>query len=316
MLDELISTWRARRVVLCGGADGLCLLLQGMLAELGARVVRIGANADSQTLCRALSSGRTGALIVPCARDFSGGGIRDQLAALHTLLTEAREAGVPLTMLLCDEDVYLRGRDPYPAAETDAIGGQTPQGLAQSILQLYALGAARGLLGDAQGVVIVRHMPALGCGHPSVFQYGAWCHALCSGDVLTVEHPASQGAFVSPLDVAAAALCIGAHHLASPAPGAYNIGTDPRSLMPNRSAALRLITTRGGTRPIREVTPPHAFAPVLLDGSLARTRFGIRTRIDAAQALSMLCDLTAAAKSGDAPACMARQIRDHLAALS
>ncbi len=316
MKATLLAGWRARRVVLAGGADGLCLWMQAMLGELGAKVVRIGAHADTQTLCRALSSGRTSALIVPCAHRLAGEDVCAQLASLRVLLGEAREAGVPLVMLLSDEDVYLRGANPYPACEDDAPGGQTSSGLVQSVLQLYALGEARGLMGDAVGVVCVRHMPALGCGHPAVAQYAAWCDALLAGDVLTVGHPAAQGIFVHPLDIAACALTIGAQHLLTPAPGAYNIGTDARSLIPNRSAALRLITSCGGTRPIRETAPPCAPMPGPLDGTKARLRFGIRTRIDAAQALALYFDQMAAASRGELSACMARQIREYIGALT
>lgn len=300
MLTQLQAAWRARRVLLVAGADRFGLFMQALLTELGAKPARIPAHADAQTLCRALSSGRISAVIVPAAHALAPGGVAAQLGALITVLSEAREAGVPLVMLLSDAAVYRAGAYARPAQEGDPIGGDTPDGLIQSVLQLYAEGVSRGLAGDAVSTLIVRHMPCLACGHPLTAQYSVWCRALDENETIPVSHPGMQGVFLHPLDVACGALLLGARFLSGDTSltGAFNLGAEPQNLLANRTAALRFIREHGGTRPIREIEPPHSAPLPLLDGAHARFLCGARCLIPGSQALSMLLELERAAPGG------------------
>lgn len=301
LLDKLYAAWRARRVLLVGGADRQSQWMQTFLEELGAKPARIAPGASAEMLCRAMSEARISAVIVPKAHALAAeDDLIAQLTALRTLLTEAREAGVPLVMLLSDADVYRAQQHPWYAREDDLTGGETQGGLIQSILQLYADGVSRALMGDAVSVQCVRHMPCLGGGHPSVAQYGAWCDALLSGELVGVEHPAMQGVFLHPLDVASGALSLGARFFSGEEPrtGIFNLGAGPHNLCANRSAALRLISRSGGTRPICESDPPLAAIPPLLDGSRVRLLCGVRSLISGDEALSMLLDVMRAAREG------------------
>lgn len=301
MLEPLLAAWRARRVLLIGGADRTTRFMEALLDGLNARPARLPASADSETLCRAMQSGRIGAVIVPCAHNLAPGeGLLAQLRTLMILLGEAREAGVPLVILLSDESVYRTDTAPFPVREDAAIGGGNAQGLIQSVLQLCAEGVSRGLLGDAVSTLIIRHMPCLGCGHSAAAQYSAWCRQLLREEIVDVAHPGAQGVFLHPADVCLGALSLGARYLCGDrtCTGAFNLGVPPQNLMANRSAALRLLRDHGGRRPIRESEPPYARMPPLLDGAKARLLCGAQAHIPADEALAMLLGLERAALSG------------------
>ena len=319
MLDRLQSAWRARHVLLLG--DGrVALFAQALLQELGAQVTRLRAESDARLLCRAMSAGRVCSVLVPQARELC----REQdapdacLSRLHALLNEAREAGVPLVLLGTDAPVY-RARDlSRPAREDDALGGGTREGLIQSLFELYADGASRGLLGDAVSTLRVRAMPCLGGDAPGVRQYARWCEAILRGDVVRVEHPGMQGVFAHPLDVACGMLLLGASFLARPQSGAYNLGVEPGCLCANRTAALRLVARAGGKRPLRECEPPLSHVPPLLDGARARTLCGAVCRMSAEDALFLLLELLRAEHEGEkaAQAALRAQARRYLRGLA
>lgn len=299
MIRHLHAAWRARRVLLIGGTDRSTWFMQELLDALGARCARIPACTDNETLCRAMQDGRVSVVIIPKAHALAPGeGLTAQLRALLILLGEAREAGIPLVMLLSDENVYQLADTPWSLSESAPIGGETPEGLAQSILQLCAQGVSRGLLGDAVSTLIVRHMPCLGCGHPAVAQYSAWCRAFARDEVIDVMHPGAQGVFQHPLDAALGALALGARYLGGDrrCTGAFNLGVGPQNLIANRSAALRFIRDHGGKRPIREQEDSSPARTPILDGARARLLCGVQPLIPGDEALSMLLTLEHAAR--------------------
>ena len=159
MLEAMLEGWRGKRVLIVGKPDGLCAFLTAMLEEIGARLMRVGDRADAQALCRALTAGRIGAVILP--EEMTGRDLPERLAATLTLIQEIREAGVPLLLALSDAAVYPSSAGKMN--ETAAIGGRTREGLEASILQMAILGAARGLTGDAVRTMLIRH--ALRIGH-------------------------------------------------------------------------------------------------------------------------------------------------------
>lgn len=87
MLSQMSAAWRMRRVLICGSADSAAPQLCAWLAVLGARPACLSADAGSETLCRALTSGRVSAVII-CSPPAS-----------PALLDEIRESGVPLALL-------------------------------------------------------------------------------------------------------------------------------------------------------------------------------------------------------------------------
>ena len=200
MLEAMLEGWRGKRVLIVGDRGGLCAFLIAVLDEIGVRPACVSDRADAQTLCRALTAGRVGAVILP--GEVTGRGLPERLAATLTLTEEIREAGVPLLLALSDAAVYRQGEG--RANETAEIGGRTREGLEASILQTALLGAARGLFGDAVRTVLVRHAPILGG------DCAAWCDALLDGRTIEVRHPAARGVFVHPLDIVCCALPLGA----------------------------------------------------------------------------------------------------------
>ena len=297
MIHQLHAAWRARRVLLIGGADRSTLVMQTLLDELGAKAARLAPGFQAESLHRALTESRVSAVIIPCMRLFAPGGAIHQLSALITLLSEAREAGIPLVILLADESVYRANGHPWHVQEDDPVGGETTPGLIQSLLDLYADGVSRGLCGDPVSVQTVRHLPCLGCGHPSVTQYSAWCCAAASGNAIDVQHPSVSGAFIHPLDVCCGALLLGARFLLgdTSSTGAFNLGVCSENLLPNRTAALRLIHRLGVARSILETEPPHTAAAPILDGTKARLLCGARCRIPGEDALMRLFEIEQAA---------------------
>lgn len=102
-MERLSAGWRGRRVLLVGGENGLCDAMKAMLTEIGARATCVGTDADAQTLCRALGKGRTSAVLL--LEEPKKGSLPERMAALLTVMTETREAGVPLFMLLSTSEV-------------------------------------------------------------------------------------------------------------------------------------------------------------------------------------------------------------------
>lgn len=319
MINQLLPAWRGQRVLLIGHSGRPCAFMQALLEALGAKCARIPPGMDAEPLCRAMQTGRISAVVIPELRALADG--EDPcapLAALHLILCECREAGVPLALLLSDAAVYRSEAHPAFAREDDPIGGQSRDGLLQSILQLYADGFSRGLLGDAVSVLCVRHLPLLGCGHPAVSPYSRWCAALDSRDILTVPHPGRQCAFLHPADMLCGALLLGARFLLgdTACAGVYNLGAELPSLAANRTAALRMIRDHGGTRPIWESFPPDASLPPMPDGTRARMLCGACSRLPFQEALSLLLQLERAARiSPEAEAAeIRRQAEQYLSA--
>ena len=118
MLEAMLERWRGKRVLIVGKPDGLCAFLTAMLEEIGARLMRVGDRADAQALCRALTAGRIGAVILP--EEMTGRDLPERLAATLTLIQEIREAGVPLLLALSDAAVYPSSAGKMN--ETAAIG--------------------------------------------------------------------------------------------------------------------------------------------------------------------------------------------------
>ena len=315
MLDKLNAAWTARRVLLVGAHERMTLFYEALLLALGARPARIPPSSGAETICRSLTSGRVSALIVPSLPALAPAlPEAGQLAALERLLTEAREAGVPLTLLCSDVNVYRARRRPWYAREEDPIGGETREGLAQSLLQLYADGVSRGLCGDAVRVLCVRGVPALGCGDPAVAQAEGWCHALMRREVVRVRRPAMQGIFVHPLDMACGALLLGARFLNGEELDdcTFNLAPGPHNLCANRSAALRFIARNGGTRPIEEIELPEESAFPLPDGAKARLLCGFRCLYTGDEALDDLLSLERARESGEEDTALRRQTQAYV----
>ena len=98
MEDCLLRAWGLRRVLLAGRESAMMHAITGELDALGARILRLPAPIDQETACRALQAGKTACVIVPSLPLLGAGSAPP--GALDTLLAEAREAGVPLVMLL------------------------------------------------------------------------------------------------------------------------------------------------------------------------------------------------------------------------
>lgn len=299
MLQSLHAAWGARRVLLLGGEDRMTRFMRALLGELGARPACLPLDSGSEALSRTLTGGRVCCVIVPCLRDLRGS-LDEQLHALDALLVEAREAGVPLVMLLSDENAYRAAQHPWTVREEDPVGGETREGLFHAILQIFADGVSRGLLGDPVHVLCIRHLPCLGCGHPAVAPYDGWCRALDAGEPLTVPHPGAQGVFLHPLDVCMGSLLLGARFLLgdTACTGMFNLDAGARNLMPGRTAALRLCTRCGHARALEETEPPHPVLLPLLDGSRARHMCGAHPVMPGEEALLELLALSRAQQKG------------------
>lgn len=321
MINPLQSAWRARHVLLLGPAGRPCAFMQALLEALGAKCARISPTEDAEALCRAMQRGRICAVIVPELRALSPrGDAAAQLSALTLFLGECREAGMPLALLLSDAAVYRAAARPWLVCEEDPIGGETRDGLVQSMLQLYADGVSRGLIGDTVRVICARHPPLLGCGHPSVLPYSLWCDALDAGGRLHVPHPGMQGLFVSPLDICCGALLLGARFLSGDdmCSGIFNLAAGPECAAANRTAALRFGRDHGSKRPILETNPPAPPPAPQLGGERARRLAGAHTLIPMDEALSMLLALERAARISPEEELkeINRQAQDYLLRLS
>ena len=308
MLEKLTAAWRARRVLLIGEADVQALYTEALLLALGVRPARIPPDARAQTLNRALCTGRISAVIIPSAHALAQeGSLSAQLSVLHLILSELREAGVPLCILCSHEDVYAPGGDTWQAEEHAPLGGRTREGLYQAILQLYADGFSRGLLGDPVNALICRHAPCLGSTHEHVRQYAAWCRAILHGDAPVIEHPAAQGTFLHPLDAMLGALCAGARFFeGNPlAAGCFNIAPEAKNCCANRSAYLHLAAAEGAERAPQEAYPPRRPQHTPLDGDKLRRLCGSAPALDAKQSLSFLMETERALSLGKEAACAA-----------
>ena len=301
MLQSLHAAWGARRVLLLGGEDRMTRFMHALLVELGARPLRLSLPAGSEALARTLTGGHICCVIVPCLRALCGS-LTEQLRVLDALLIEAREAGVPLVMLLSDESAYRAAQHPWAVREDDPIGGETQEGLFHAMLQLFADGVSRGLLGDPVHVLSIRHLPCLGCGHPAVAPYDAWCRALNAGEPLCVPHPGAQGVFLHPLDMCMGSLLLGARFLLgdTACTGIFNLEAGAQNLMPGRTAALRLSACCGHSRALVETEPPHPVLLPLLDGSRARRLCGAHPIVPGHEALLDLLALSRAQQKGTA----------------
>lgn len=295
MLQSLHAAWGARRVLLLDGEDRMTCFMRALLAELGAMPACLPISSQSETLARTLAGGRVCCVIVPCLRALTGS-LTDRLRALDALLVEAREAGVPLVMLLSDENVYRAEQHPWAVREEDPIGGETREGLFHAILELFADGVNRGLLGDPVHVLCVRHLPCLGCGHPAVAPYDGWCRAVEAGEPLNVPHPGAQGVFLHPLDACMGSLLLGARFLLGDmaCTGLFNLDAGAQNLMPGRTAALRFCARCGHERTLLETEPPNPTLLPLLDGSRARRLCGAEPAVPGEEALLDLLSLSRA----------------------
>ena len=130
---SLLGVWSLRRVLLPSLPGDMLHTMKSELHAVGARPSHVSVPFDEESLSRALQR-RSACIIVP---DLLAYDPKIRFEALNTLLFEAREAGVPLVMLLC----------PISAAHD----GETAQ------LFSHALGFARGAFGDPVSVQCIRH---------------------------------------------------------------------------------------------------------------------------------------------------------------
>ena len=144
--EILLSVFSLRRVLLAGEPGAMLRAMHIMLCADGARPFCLSAPFDEESLCRVLHQGRFSCVIVPDLSSLCPGDSAARLAALNTLLGEAREAGVPLVMLL-----------------SPSAGDETAQ------LFSHALGCAAGAQGDPVNVQCICHAP----GDPQSACFGA-----------------------------------------------------------------------------------------------------------------------------------------------
>ena len=101
LLHHLLPAWRGRRALLVCDQDPVSRAMHVLLDEIGARPACVSPACGSETLCRALLSGRGAVMLVPSLNALLS--LPQPLSALHSLLCESREAGTPLVMLLADQ---------------------------------------------------------------------------------------------------------------------------------------------------------------------------------------------------------------------
>ena len=128
----MLGIWSLRRVLLAGMPDDMLRAMEAQLCALGARAFQ--ASCDTESLSRTLQQQRSACVIVP---DLFALGPCSRIDALNTLLFEAREAGVPLVMLLSRMHA--------------AHDGETVR------LFSHALGFSRGAFGDPVSVQCIRY---------------------------------------------------------------------------------------------------------------------------------------------------------------
>lgn len=137
---SLLSEWSLRRVLLAGLPGDMLRAMESQLCAVGARPFHASVPFGEESLSRALQQHRCACVIVPDLLALHPCDPQARLAALDMLLFEAREAGVPLALLL--------GR--AAAAHRDETA------------QLFSLGQgwARGAFGDPVSVLCIRHEDA------------------------------------------------------------------------------------------------------------------------------------------------------------
>lgn len=125
----MLSIWSLRRVLLAGLPGSMLRAMESQLCAIGARPLRASIPLCEESLSSALHEGRYTCIIVPDLLALLKDNAQTRVAALNTLLGEAREAGVPLSILLC------------PSSAPDAAP-----------LISHAQGWARGAFGDPVNV--------------------------------------------------------------------------------------------------------------------------------------------------------------------
>lgn len=96
-----LSLWSLRRVLLAGSPSAMRSTMETQLLALGARVSPAPDSPTEEALSRLLHEGRYVCVMIPDLAQLCPGDGQARLAALNMLLGEAREAGVPLAMILC-----------------------------------------------------------------------------------------------------------------------------------------------------------------------------------------------------------------------
>ena len=132
-----LAVFCLKRVLLSGSPCPMRSAMDAQLYAIGARTYFAPEPPTEEPLCRMLHEGRFSCVIVPELLRLGAGGTQARLTALNTLLSETREAGVPLIMLLA-------GQSTQHADESAALFSQ-------------ALGWARGAAGDPVSVQCIRH---------------------------------------------------------------------------------------------------------------------------------------------------------------
>lgn len=129
-----LSLWSLRRVLLSGNPCPMRSAMGMQLRALGARVRLAPDSPTEETLSRLLHEGRYACVIIPDLAQICAGDVQAGFAALNMLLSEAREAGVPLAMILCAASCAERAP-----------------------LFSHAQGWAQGTCGDPISVQCIRH---------------------------------------------------------------------------------------------------------------------------------------------------------------
>lgn len=132
----LLDIWSLRRVLLAGRSSDMLRTIESQLRAIGARPFQLSVPFGEESLSRALQQRRCASVIVPDLFTLHGHDSQARLTALDMLLGEAREAGVPLVMLLC-----------RLSAVREAEAAQ---------LFSHALGWARGTFGDPVNIQCFR----------------------------------------------------------------------------------------------------------------------------------------------------------------
>ena len=102
----LLPAWRGRRVLLAGDEGAMTCAMQALLFQIGARPAVIPVLSDSESYFRAFMAGRGVCLIAPDLNALAEKSPSRRLTAMQAMLSEARESGAPLTMLMARrEDV-------------------------------------------------------------------------------------------------------------------------------------------------------------------------------------------------------------------
>lgn len=133
---SLLNVWSLRRVLLTGPPGSMMYAMESQLCAAGARSFCADVPFSEDSLSYALQQ-RCSCIIVPDLLTLRAGGSESCLDALNTLLFEAREAGVPLVMLLC------RSSGMHEESSTQLFS--------------HALGFTRGACGDPVSIQCIRH---------------------------------------------------------------------------------------------------------------------------------------------------------------